>query len=157
MHQHALPVELRKIADRLMHYQINVVALPLTNAWLLGRKPRCTPVERPIAPIYQLQRAGVTVAVGGDNVNDSWFPLGNFDPLTLMAYSLPIAQLAPWQRLGLAPFTTSAAYLMDLKWDGVIDIGSPADLIVLEASNWIEVLSNLNPREVIVNGIFIND
>ena len=33
------------------HGSIKVVALPLTNAWLLGRRPGDTPVTRPLAPI----------------------------------------------------------------------------------------------------------
>ena len=41
--------------------------------------------------------------------------------------------LAPaWQRQGLAPFTTAAARVMGLDWDGVLRPGCPADLVVLE-------------------------
>ncbi len=147
--------DLRYLAERLARHQVKVVALPLTNAWLLGRKERTTPVQRPIAPISQLQEAGVTVAVGGDNVQDPWFPLGNFDPIALMSLSLPIAQLAPWKRLGLAPFTTSAAAVMNLEWDGIIQIGCPADFVLLDANSWSEALSSPPSREVMINGSWI--
>ena len=79
------------------------VVAALTNAWLLARQPGVTPTTRPLAPIRCLQRSGVCVAVGCDNVADPWYPAGGFDPIALMARSLPLAQLAPWQRLGLAP------------------------------------------------------
>ena len=144
--------ELKKLAERLAHHKVNVIALPLTNSWLLGRQGKNTPVQRPLAPIRQLQTAGVTVAIGGDNMQDPWFPFGNFDPMALMAFSMPLTQLAPWQRVGLAPFTTAAASLMNLDWDGTIEIGNPADFVVLEANSWAEALSAPPRRDLIVNG-----
>ncbi len=144
--------QLRKIANNLAERKVMVVALPLTNGWLLGKEPGQTPLIRPIAPVKQLQRAGVLVAVGGDNLQDAWFPAGNFDPLAVMGTSFPLIQLAPWQRLGLAPFTTAAAKLMDLEFDGVFEVGRPADLVLLESSNWSEVLSVPPKRKVLING-----
>ena len=96
-----------------------------------GRQGDTTPLRRPLAPIRQLQNAGVRVAVGGDNIQDPWFPGGQLDPLALMAMSLPLAQLAPWDDHGLQPFCTDAAQLMGLAWDGVLRNGAPADLIHL--------------------------
>ena len=107
------------LAKKMVENKLNVVALPLTNSWLLGRQDRSTLIKRPLAPIFQLQKAGVVVSVGGDNVNDAWFPLSNFDPINLMAFSMPIAHLAPWDRLGLSPFTSSAAQVLNLQWDGL--------------------------------------
>ena len=128
---------------RMLHHQLQVVALPLTNGWLLGREQGRTPLIRPLAPIHQLQRAGLRVAVGGDNVQDPWYPGGNFDPLLLMAQALSLAHLAPWDRLGLMPFTTEAARLLALPWDGVLRIGAPADLLLLQASSWSEALAHV--------------
>ncbi len=128
-----------------------MVALPLTNGWLLGRQVDQTPVLKPLAPIRSLQRAGVTVAVGADNVVDPWFPVGDLDPLSLMASALPLTQLAPWERLGLAPFTTAAAAAMNLSWTGLLHNGAPADLLVLDATSWSEALRRPE-RRVLVAG-----
>ncbi|WP_225322982.1 hypothetical protein [Synechococcus sp. RSCCF101] len=76
-----------RLAQRLEALGIAVVALPLTNLWLLGRRPGRTPVRRPLAPIAQLQEAGVTVAVASDNVQDPWFPGGDLDPIELLRFS----------------------------------------------------------------------
>ncbi len=149
--------KLLSLADRMAEQRINVVALPLTNAWLLERSPAITPSKRPLAPIRQLQRAGVKVALGWDNVQDPWFPLGRFDPLTLMAFSMPLAQLAPWQRLGLSPFTTAAASLLGLAWNGTFAIGGPADLMVLDCSSWVEALSSPPKRKVLINGDWLDE
>ncbi len=149
------PREIKYFATQLAKFQINVISLPLTNAWLLGRKTGATAIERPIAPISQLQHAGVNVAIGGDNVRDPWFPAGNFDPLMLMSQAMLLAQLAPWNRFGLSPFTSAPARIMRLEWDGSIGIGVPADFILLDANNWSELLSGNVKRKIIIKGKFL--
>ncbi len=148
---------LQRLAERMALHNIRVVALPLTNGWLLGRQDFGTPLRRPLAPIRQLQRAGVCVAVGGDNVQDPWFPAGNFDPLALIAASLAQAQLAPWERLGLSPFTTAAARLMQMEWDGVIRAGAPADAMQLPVQSWAEALAAPPERRLLVRGVWVQD
>jgi len=145
------------LAKKMAKNKLKVVALPLTNSWLLGRKDRSTLIKRPLAPIFQLQKAGVVVSVGGDNVNDAWFPLSNFDPINLMAFSMPIAHLSPWDRLGLSPFTSSAAQVLNLQWDGLFQKGSPADFILLASNSWVKALSDRPKRRVVVNGEFLNE
>ncbi|MCX5932824.1 MAG: amidohydrolase family protein [Cyanobacteria bacterium] len=143
---------LSRLADAMADASLAVVALPPTNLWLLGHAAGNTPASRPLAPIRQLQRAGVTVAVGGDNVQDPWHPGGDFDPLELLRFCLPAAHLAPWQRQGLAPFTTAASRLMGLEWDGVLRCGAPADLVVLAAGSWSELLCRPPQRRVLRAG-----
>ena len=145
-----------RFADRLAAAAITVVALPLTNAWLLGRRPDHTPLVRPLAPIRTLQRCGVTVAVGADNVQDPWFPGGDFDPLELLRFSTVLAQLHPWRRHGLAPLTTAAAAVLGLPWDGVLRCGGPADLVVLEARSWSELLARTPRRRVLRGGEWLD-
>lgn len=149
--------KLKYFAEKLAKHNIGVVALPLTNGWLLGRQERETPLKRALAPIMQLHQAGVTVAIGGDNVRDPWFPFGNLDPISLMSASMPLTQLAPWQRLGLSSYTSSAAALMKLEWDGTIGINSPADFFLLNTSSWSDVLSSQPSRQCIVNGNWLNE
>ena len=149
--------EISFLANKMAKNRLKVVALPLTNSWLLGRKDRSTLTKRPLAPIFQLQKAGVDVSVGGDNINDSWFPLSNFDPINLMSFSMPIAHLSPWDRLGLSPFTWSPADLLSLKWDGLFQKGSPADFILLDSNSWVKALSERPKRRVVVNGEFLNE
>jgi len=145
------------LAKKMAKNKLKVVALPLTNSWLLGRKDRTTLIERPLAPIFELQKAGVVVSVGGDNVNDAWFPLSNFDPINLMAFSMPIAHLSPWERLGLSPFISSAAHTLCLEWDGIFQKGSPADFVLLDSNSWVKALSEIPKRKVVVNGEFLHE
>jgi cytosine/creatinine deaminase len=143
------------LAELMAEAGLAVVALPTTNLWLLGHQEGDTPMVRPMAPIRQLQRAGVTVAVGGDNVQDPWFPGGDFDPLELLRLSVPAAHLAPWQRQGLMPFTTAASRLMGLAWDGVLRVGAPADLVVLAAGSWSDLLARKPQRRILRQGTWL--
>ena len=147
---------LARLAERMAAAQLSVIALPLTNAWLLARADDATPLQRPQAPIRQLQRCGVPVAVAGDNVADPWFPGGDFDPLALLAASMPLTQLLPWQRLGLAPFTTAPPAILQLEWDGVLRAGAPADLICMEGQGWSDLIRCPPQRQVLVNGHWLS-
>lgn len=142
----------RRLAERMAALGLAVVALPTTNAWLLGRRHGLTTPERPLAPVRLLQQAGVAVALGADNVQDPWYPGGDFDPVELLRLSLRAVQLAPWQRQGLMPFTTVPSRLLGLAWDGVLRPGSPADLLVLGAGSWSELLARPPRRRVLRAG-----
>lgn len=146
---------LERAAEQLAAAELTVVALPTTNLWLLGRRPEGTPRLRPLAPVEALQRAGVTVAVGGDNVQDPWFPGGDLDPLAVLALGAVAFHLAPWKRGGLAPFTTAAARLLALPWDGVLRPGAPADLVVLGVSDWYGLLARPPQRRVLRQGVWL--
>ena len=136
---------------------LQVVALPRTNLWLLGRRTEHTPWLRPQAPIRSLQQCGIDVAVGGDNVQDPWYAGGDYDPIDLLRFCFSSSHLSPWQRQGLAPFTTAAARLMGLAWDGVVRPGCPADLVVLNASTWQQVLASTPQRRVLRSGVWIDN
>lgn len=146
---------LEPLLERMAALNLSVVALPRTNHYVLARQEGCTPLQRPLAPIRQLQSAGVTVAVGGDNVQDAWFPGGDFDPLALLREALPLTHLLPWQRCGLAPFTTAAARLLQLPWDGVIRLGGEADLVVLAVTGWSDLLVRAPQRRVMRSGSWL--
>ena len=140
------------LAERLAAAAVSVVALPLTNLWLLGRRPERTPLLRVQAPLRSLQRAGVRVAVGADNVQDPWYPGGDFDPLEVLRLAPLTSHLDPALREGLAPFTTEPARMLGLAWDGVVRVGAPADLLLLAADSWGEFLARSPQRRVLRAG-----
>jgi len=142
----------RRLCDAIAAAGIGVIALPTTNLWLLGRRAGRTPLHRLQAPIRQLQSAGVEVALGGDNVQDPWNPGGAFDPVELLRLASLTSHVVPWQRQGLAPFTTAASRLLGLAWDGVVRPGAPAELLVLGAGSWGQLLAQAPQRRVLRGG-----
>tara|TARA_B100000941_G_C28490524_1_gene547667 strand:+ start:161 stop:1393 length:1233 start_codon:yes stop_codon:yes gene_type:complete len=138
----------RKIAEK----NIKVIALPLTNFWLLNRNDKSTSLNRPVAPIKQLQKSLVDVSIGCDNVQDPWYPFGNFDPFYLMSFAMPMLQLSPWERLTLSSILLAPSRLLNLSWDGVVKKGCPADFVILDAEKWADIFSGNLKRKVFING-----
>ena len=142
----------QRLCEAIAAAGIGVIALPTTNLWLLGRRADHTPLLRIQAPIRQLQQAGVEVALGGDNVQDPWYPGGAFDPIELVRLATLLSHVVPWQRQGLAAFTTAPSRLLGLACDGVLRVGAPADLLVLGASSWRQVLAQAPQRRLLRGG-----
>ena len=138
----------KKMAEK----NIRVIALPLTNFWLLNRNIKTTSLMRPVAPIKQLQKSHVDVSIGSDNVQDPWYPFGNFDPFYMMSCSIPMLQLNPWERMTLSSIFLAPSRLLNLKWDGLIKEGCPADFVILDAQRWSDVFSSTLKRKVFIKG-----
>jgi len=143
--------DLTKLADKMANKNIKVIALPLTNFWLLNRQEKNT-ISRPVAPIKQLQKAFIDVSIGSDNVQDPWYPFGNFDPFYLMSHAMPMLQLNPWDRLSLSAIFNAPSRLLNLNWDGVIKKGCPADFVIVEGNCWGDILSGNLKRKIIIKG-----
>ncbi len=144
--------EIAHIGKKMAEKNIKVVALPLTNFWLLNRKKKSTSLKRPVAPIKQLQKSHVDVSIGSDNVQDPWYPFGNFDPFYMMSCSIPMLQLNPWERMTLSSIFLAPSRLLNLKWDGLIEKGCPADFVILDAKRWADVFSSTLKRKVFIKG-----
>ena len=144
--------EIYKIGERIAEKNIKVIALPLTNFWLLNRDQHHNSLQRPVAPIKQLQKSFVDVSIGSDNVQDPWYPFGNFDPFYLMSHAMPMLQINPWDRLSLSAILNAPSRLLNLNWDGVISLGCPADFVVVEGNNWGDIFSNNLKRKVFIKG-----
>ncbi|MGF1662765.1 MAG: amidohydrolase family protein [Kineosporiaceae bacterium] len=125
---------------------VAVVALPQTNLYLQGRdRPSAAP--RGLTAVRALLDAGVTVAAGGDNVQDPFNPLGRGDPLEAAALLVAAGHLQPAEAyravsdgarraMGLAPVAVAA--------------GCPADLLAVRAGSVAEALATLTPDRVVV-------
>ena len=144
--------EILNLGEKMAEKNIRVIALPLTNFWLLNRDTQTTPLKRLVAPIKQLQKSHVDVSLGSDNVQDPWYPLGNFDPFYMLSCAIPMLQLNPWERMTLSSIFLAPSRLLNLKWDGLIKKGCPADFVILDAQRWADVFSSSLKRKVFIKG-----
>ncbi len=144
--------EILNLGEKMAEKNIKVIALPLTNFWLLNRNNKTTSVKRPVAPIKQLQKSHVDVSIGSDNIQDPWYPFGNFDPFYMMSCSIPMLQLSPWERMTLSSIFLAPSRLLNLEWDGLIKKGCPADFVILDAQRWADVFSSNLKRKVFIKG-----
>ncbi len=144
-------VRLNNLAKKMADKNIKVIALPLTNFWLLNRQNKNS-LMRPVAPIKQLQKSFIDVSIGSDNVQDPWYPFGTFDPFYLISHAMPMLQLNPWERLSLSAIFNAPSRLLNLNWDGVIKNGCPADFVVVEGKGWSDVFSGDLKRKILIKG-----
>ena len=144
--------DLEMLSEEIAQNNIKVIALPLTNFWLLNNNANITPIMRPVAPIKQLQNSFVDVSIGSDNVQDPWYPFGNFDPFYLMSLAIPMLQINPWDRLSISALLTAPSRLLNLNWDGIIKKGCPADFVIVEGTSWADVISGNIKKEVLIKG-----
>ena len=148
--------EIAKLSKEIAENNIKVIALPLTNFWLLNRDEIALSTIRPVAPIKQLQNACVDVSVGSDNVQDPWYPFGKFDPFYLMSLAIPMLQINPWDRLSISALLTAPSRLLNLSWDGIIKRGCPADFVIVYGKSWADVISGNIKKEVLIKGEYYN-
>jgi len=144
--------EILNLGSKIAEKDIKVIALPITNFWLLNRKDERISLNRPVAPIKQLQKSLVDVSIGSDNVQDPWYPFGNYDPFYLMSLAIPMLQLNPWERLTISSILLSPSRLLNLNWDGLVKKGCPVDFVLLDAEKWADIFSSNLKREVLING-----
>ncbi len=130
--------------------RIDVVSLPMCNMYLQGREAGRTPRWRGVTLLHEMKARGLRVAVAGDNVRDPFYAYGDHDMLETFVQAVRIAQLdhpiGDWAKAA----TTTPADIMKLPQTGRIARGLPADLIVLRARGYSELLSRRQHDRVVI-------
>ncbi len=151
------PDEMDRTLDLVAEAGIGVAALPLCNAYLMGRDAGQTPRERGIAPVHEMRARGIPVALGSDNVRDPYYAYGDLDVPELFRDALRIMHLDHPVGDWATAVTAVPAALMGLPEMGILAEGGPADLVVFRARNWSEFAARpLADRVVLRAGLPID-
>jgi cytosine/creatinine deaminase len=145
--------EMERVVERAAEARIAVVSLPMCNLYLQDRQPGRTPRWRGVAPLHELEAAGVPVMVASDNARDPFSPYGDLDMLEVFRESTRILHLDQsgfdWARA----VASTPADLMRLDRHGRLEAGDPADLVLTRARSWSELFARpQSDRVVLVNG-----
>jgi cytosine deaminase len=137
----------REIADRVAEAGIVVVCLPLTNLYLQGRDhPYAAP--RGLTALRTLRAAGVTVAAGGDNLQDPFNCLGRADPLETAALMVLAGHQTPASAYaGVSADARTALGLSTVA----IEAGAPAELLAIRAGSLREAVAEASPERVVIH------
>jgi cytosine deaminase len=141
-----------RVIEKVRNAGITVCISPATNLQQVGSVGRL-PVHRGSSRTKELLDAGVNVAAGTDNMNDMWFAFGRLDPVETAFVAILSAALRTEGEVaaGLEMVTDRAARA--LRRSGrTIEVGAPADLVVLEAEDLTDVLRGLSSRRVTIKG-----
>jgi cytosine deaminase len=139
--------------ERVAEAGIAVVSLPMCNMYLQDREAGRTPRLRGVAPLHELDAAGVTVMVASDNTRDPFYAYGDLDMLEVFREATRILHFdhsdRPWLRL----MGAGSAEVMGLADHGRVTLGRAADLVLTPARALPELVCRpLSDRAVIVSG-----
>ena len=136
--------------DLVAQAQIAVVSLPLCNLYLQDRSIGRTPRRRGVTLLHELKARGIAVAVASDNTRDPFYAYGDLDVLEVFREAVRIAHLdhpvSDWPRT----VTATPAQILGMADAGSIKPGMPADLVIVRARAWSELLSRPQSDRVIL-------
>jgi cytosine deaminase len=124
---------------------IGVVTLPQTNLYLQGRG-RGSFAPRGLTAVRTLMEAGVTVAAGGDNLQDPFNPVGRADPLETAALLVVAGHLLPAE--AFEAITDLGRRLLRRPPVAVM-AGAPADLLAIRAPSVRGAVAGAAPDRVV--------
>jgi cytosine/creatinine deaminase len=144
--------ESERVIEKVRRAGVTVCISPLANLQQVGLIGRL-PVHRGSSRTKELLDAGVNVAAGTDNMNDMWFAFGRLDPIETAYVAILSAALRTEAEVaaGLEMVTDRAARALRRSARN-IEVGAPADLVVLEAEDLTDLLRGLPSRRVTIKG-----
>jgi cytosine deaminase len=139
-----------KLIPLIAEAQVHAVANPLINITLQGRHDSY-PKRRGMTRVPELMAAGVNVAFGHDCVMDPWYSLGSGDMLEVAQMGLHVAQMTSQAQMRACfdAVTVNGARVMGLGGYGV-EVGQPADLVLLQARSPQEAIRLRAARRVVM-------
>jgi cytosine deaminase len=140
------PDRLRAIAEALADAGVGVVTLPQTNLFLQGREHGCR-APRGLTAVRQLLDAGVTVAAGGDNLQDPFNLMGRADPLETASLLVVAGHVMPAE--AFAAVTAVGRQLLGFPAVS-IEAGAPADLLAIRATTVRGAMASATPDRVVI-------
>ncbi|MGA7933344.1 MAG: cytosine deaminase [Kovacikia sp.] len=125
-----------KLLGFLRHTPINFIANPLINITLQGRTDTY-PKRRGVTRVKELWQQGVNVSFGHDCIQDPWYSLGTGNMLDVAFMGLHICQMTGTAEIDACydMVTWNGAKTLNLEDHYGIEVGKPANLIVLNAND----------------------
>lgn len=140
-----------KLIPLLAEAQLHAVANPLINITLQGRQDHY-PKRRGMMRVPELLNAGVNVSFGHDCVMDPWYGLGSADMLEVAHMGAHVGQMMSLNELRecFKAVTEYPAKTLGIEGYG-IEIGAPANLVLLHARDPIEAIKLRAPRRAVIS------
>jgi cytosine deaminase len=130
-----------KLFRLLKKSKINFIALPTENMHLQGRFDGY-PKIRGITRVKEIRDAGMNICFGQDSIQDPWYTLGNGKLLRVLDSGIHSCHMMGYEDLetALDLITDNGAKALNIFENYGIEVGKPANFIVLEGGNDLEVI-----------------
>lgn len=138
-----------RIVAKVAQAGVHVISLPYSNLFLQDRALDATPVRRGITAARELRAAGGSIHFASDNVQDPFYPYGDYDMVEVFRSAVRAAHLdseiADW----LVRQFRSASAACGFGDQGRLAAGSPANLVVFDVHDLYDLMS-ASPCERVV-------
>lgn len=131
-----------KLMGILQKARINFIANPLINITLQGRSDTY-PKRRGVTRVKELWQHGLNVSLGHDCVRDPWYSLGTGNMLDVAHMAVHVCQMTGIDEIAACfdMVTANGAKTLFLGDDNYgIEVGKPANLIVLDAEDGYDAI-----------------
>lgn len=120
---------------------INFVSCPTESIHLQGRFDTY-PKRRGLTRVAEIDRAGMNICFAQDSIVDPWYPLGNGNIMRILEAGLHICHMLGYADLqrALDLITDNSARTLNLGERYGIEVGRPANLLILSAPNDYEMI-----------------
>ncbi|MFM7427845.1 MAG: cytosine deaminase [Elainella sp.] len=143
-----------KLLGFLRRTQINFIVNPLINITIQGRTDTY-PKRRGLTRVKELWQQGMNLSLGHDCVQDCWYSLGTGNMLDVAFMLVHVAQMTGRSEIDACydMVTWNGAKTFNLADQYGLEVGKPANLIVLDAADRFEAIRRRPPvRYVIARG-----
>ncbi len=133
-----------KLMGILRRSHINFIANPLINITLQGRTDTY-PKRRGVTRVKELWQQGLNVSLGHDCIQDPWYSLGTGNMLQVTSMAVHICQMTGIEEIQACfeMATVNGARTLGVEDQYGIEIGKPANLIVLDAESPYDAVRRL--------------
>lgn len=123
--------------------KINFISCPTENIYLQGRQDSY-PKRRGLTRVKELNDAGLNVCFAQDSIEDPWYPAGSGNLMNVLDNGIHAAQMMSFEEMdnALDLITVNGAKTMYLSNEYGIEIGKPANFIVLNATNEFDAVAS---------------
>jgi cytosine deaminase len=141
-----------KLLGFLQRTEINFVANPLINITLQGRADTY-PKRRGVTRVKELWQQGMNVSFGHDCVQDPWYSMGTGNMLDVAFMGLHVCQMTGMAEIDACydMVTRNAAKTLNIEDRYGVEIGKPANLIVLNAIDRYDALRRRATVEYVIS------
>ncbi|WP_443029091.1 cytosine deaminase [Spirulina sp. CS-785/01] len=125
-----------KLMGFLKRSQVNIIANPLINITLQGRSDTY-PKRRGVTRVKELWQNGINVSFGHDCIQDPWYNLGTGNMLDVGSMGLHVCQMTGQDEIAACyeMITHNGAKTLNLEDEYGIEVGKPANFIILDAAS----------------------
>tara|TARA_R110001583_G_scaffold9433_3_gene44746 strand:- start:5011 stop:6258 length:1248 start_codon:yes stop_codon:yes gene_type:complete len=130
-----------KLFRLLKQSKINFVSCPTESIHLQGRFDTY-PKRRGITRVKEIRDAGMNVCFAQDSIQDPWYPVGNGKLLRVLDSGLHSCHMLGYEDLmtALDLITINGAKTLNIADRYGIEVGKPANFIVVEGADDVEVI-----------------